>query len=254
MVLAIVVAGVVAFIAHYMRLLTTGGAVAATFVGAAALFAGIEWVVLLMFFFITSNALSRWRQSERDLLVGSFLRKGARRDGWQVLANGGVFAVAAILATRADAFTWQAVGIGAIAAATTDTWSTEIGTVLGGAPIDILSGRQVPPGASGGITIAGSVTAVVAAILAAIVASTVHWSTPAFAIVSGGIAGSVGDSLLGSAVQERRWCPSCEATTERRTHSCGTTTVHRGGIRGCDNDIVNLLSTIAGAVVTWILT
>lgn len=249
----IALAALVSIGAHRGRLLTAGGAVAASFVGAAAMIGGVRWVVMLLFFFASSNALSRWRGSERDRLVGSFIEKGGPRDASQVLANGGVFAVSAILATFADEFSWQAAGIGAIAAATADTWSTEVGTVLGGTPIDIRSGRQVPPGTSGGITIAGSATALVAAILAAIVARTVDWSTPTFAIVVGGLVGSLTDSLLGSTVQERRWCPSCNLATERHTHSCGTTTVHRGGIRGCNNDIVNLLSTVAGAVITWTL-
>jgi uncharacterized protein (TIGR00297 family) len=254
MIVETAVAGLVALVAYLARLLTLGGALAATFVGGAAMIGGARWVVMLLFFFVTSNGLSHWRRRERDRLVGSFIEKGERRDAWQVLANGGVFAVAALLATYADEFTWQAVGIGAIAAATADTWSTETGTVLGGTPIDILSGRQVAPGTSGGITIAGSATAVVAAILAAFVASAVDWSTPAFAIITGGLVGALADSLLGSTVQERRWCTSCDVATERRTHSCGTTTMHRGGIRGCDNDVVNLLSTIAGAAVTWTLT
>jgi len=253
MLLPFVVAAAVALIAYLARTLTLTGALAATIVGGAAMIGGVRWVVMLLFFFVTSSALSLWRARERNRLVGSLLEKGGRRDAWQVLANGGVFAVAALASTSADTLTWHAVGIGAIATSTTDTWSTEVGTVLGGTPIDILSGRQVPPGTSGGITIAGTATAVAAAILAAMVASMVVWNTPAFAIVIGGLVGSLTDSLLGSTVQERRWCPSCDVATERRTHSCGTTTVHRGGIRGCDNDIVNLLSTIAGAVVTWTL-
>ena len=251
MIKEIAVAAAVALIAHRARLLSGSGAIAATFVGAAALVGGVRWVIMLLFFFVTSIALSRWRARERDRLVGSFIEKGGRRDAWQVFANGGVFAKAAVLATIFDPSAWNAIGIGAIAAATADTWSTEVGTVLGGTPIDIRSTRQVPPGTSGGITIAGSATAVVAAILVALVARAIGWSTPAVAIIAGGFVGSLVDSLLGSTVQERRWCPACDAATERHTHSCGTTTVHRGGIRGCDNDIVNLLSTVAGAVVTW---
>jgi uncharacterized protein (TIGR00297 family) len=252
-IVSIAVAGVVATIAWAARLLTISGAVAATLVGSAAMLGGIRWVLMLLFFFAGSNLLSRWRRRERDLLVGSFVEKGSRRDAWQVLANGGVFGLAAFMAHNGSVLSWEAVGIGAIVAATADTWSTEVGTVLGGTPRSILNGRQVAPGTSGGITIAGSTAAIAAAILAAIVAVSLDWSTPAPAIALGGIAGSVIDSLLGATVQERRWCPSCKSPTERQVHSCGTTTVHRGGIHGCDNDIVNLLSTVAGAVVTWTL-
>jgi len=265
LIVSLAVAGAVATIAWAARLLTVSGAVAATLVGAAAMIGGIRWVVMLLFFFAGSNLLSRWRSREREQLVGSFIEKGSRRDAWQVLANGGVFGLAAVLAdggvfglaaVLADGgatSTWEAVGIGAIVAATADTWSTEVGTVLGGTPRSILNGRQVAPGTSGGITIAGSTAAIAAAILAASVAVSLDWSTPAPAIVLGGLAGSVIDSLLGATVQERRWCPSCQSLTERHVHSCGTTAVYRGGIRGCDNDIVNLLSTVAGAVVTWII-
>ena len=250
-IVSVVVAVCVAFAAYAARLLTAGGAVAAALVGASALTGGARWVVMLLLFFIGSNVLSHWRAREREQLVGAVLEKGGRRDAWQVVANGGLFGLAAILATVGDAYTWHAVGIGAIAAATADTWSTEVGTVLGGTPRDIVTGRVVAPGTSGGITIAGSMAALAAAVLAAVVAAGVDWSAPAIAIVSGGVVGSLVDSLLGATLQERRWCPTCDAPTERRTHTCGTSTVHRGGIRGCDNDIVNLLSTIAGAVVTW---
>jgi uncharacterized protein (TIGR00297 family) len=249
----VIVAGVVAFLAFSANLLTVSGAMAAAVIGAAAMVAGSRWVVMLLFFFVGSNVIARWRHRDRETLVGAVVEKGGRRDAWQVLANGGVFAFAALLASRAESITWEAIGIGALATAAADTWSTEIGTVLGGTPRSMFTGREVAPGTSGGITIAGSIAALAAAILAAVVAGSVDWSTPALAIVTGGVAGSVIDSALGATVQERRWCPSCDASTERHVHSCGTTTVQRGGIRGFDNDLVNLSSTIAGAVITWIL-
>lgn len=253
LIVALATAGLVAMAAHALRLLTASGAVAATLVGAAAMIGGYEWVVLLLFFFLSSGALSHWRAAERERRVGSLIGKAGRRDAIQVLANGGVFGLAAVLSGVTGSPSWHAIGIGAIAAATADTWSTEIGTVLGGTPRMIFGWREVAPGTSGGITIAGSVAAVVAALLASLVAGSVHWDTPMLAVAAGGIAGSLVDSVLGATVQERRWCPDCSTLTERRIHSCGTTSLHRGGIRGCDNDTVNLITTIAGAVVTWTL-
>lgn len=254
MILAFAAAGTVSTMAYLARLLSAGGAIAATVIGASAMVGGAGWVVLLLFFFVTSSAISRWRGPERERLVGSLIEKGNRRDVVQVLANGAVFAIAAILSTAGDVRTWQAVGAGAIVAATVDTWSTEVGTVIGGTPRLILTGRQVPPGTSGGVTIAGSVAGIAAAVLAAYVMSSMDWVVPVHAVVSGGIAGSLVDSVIGATVQERRWCATCDMQTERRTHSCGTPTVHRGGIRGWNNDIVNLMSTITGAAVTWTLT
>ena len=253
MMLAFVAAGLVSSAAFMARLLTPGGAVAATMVGTAVVVGGMKWIALLLFFFITSSALSRWRSAERERLIWTMVHKGSRRDATQVLANGGIFAISAVWSTAADELSWQAIGIGAIAAAVSDTWSTEIGTVIGGRPRMITSGREVAPGTSGGITIAGSIGALVGAVSTAVVAMLVGWDVPAAAIVAGGIAGSLVDSLVGAFLQERRWCPACSAPTERPIHTCGTTSKHRGGIRGCDNDIVNVLSTLAGAAVTWTL-
>ena len=117
-----------------------------------------------------------------------------------------------------------------------------------------MSGRAVPPGTSGGITLAGTSAGIIGALLAAVAAGMMDWETPLPVIVSAGIVGSLVDSLLGATVQERRWCSVCDRLTERRIHTCGTPTTHRGGIRGWTNDLVNFTSTLAGAAVSWALT
>lgn len=254
MILALVSAAIVAGVAYRVRLLSMSGALAATVVGAAAVGAGIEWVVILLFFFATANALSVWRGAERERITGSLVQKGGRRDAAQVLANGAVFAAAALLATVDEMHAWSAVGVGALAAAMADTWSTEIGTVLGGPPRLILGGRAVPPGTSGGVTIVGTGAGIVGAILAAVAAVVMDWNVPVAAIVAGGIAGLFVDSLVGATIQERRWCETCSLATEQPVHTCGTTTTHRGGLRGCNNDVVNFISTLAGGAVTWAFT
>ena len=254
MIVALASAGAVALVAYRLRLLRSSGAAAATLVGACTVTGGADWVALLLFFFLSSTALTAWRGADREQLVGGMIEKGGPRDAIQVLANGGVFAAAALASTFGNAGIWQAVGAGAIAAATADTWSTEVGTVLGGTPRLILSGRLVPPGTSGGVTAAGIATSLAASVLAALVVTSMRWETPVLAIVAGGVIGSLVDSVIGATIQERRWCETCSLHTERRRHTCGTPTIYRGGIRWLDNDVVNLTSTIAGAAVTWTLT
>ena len=66
----------------------------------------------------------------------------------------------------------------------------------------------------------------------------------------GGIVGSLVDSLLGATCQAVYRCPRCGTDTERRVHSCGARTVHVRGLRWLDNDAVNALSTVAGALAS----
>src|SRR5690554_6357839 len=91
--LAVVVAALVAASAWRFGALTGGGAVAATAVGAVALSAGGRWAVLVLFFFLSSSALSRLGETPPG--VASVLRAGPR-NAIQVAANGVIFAAAAV--------------------------------------------------------------------------------------------------------------------------------------------------------------
>ena len=249
MFLALCVAGVLSIVAYRLRALTAGGAAAATLVGGSAVSAGRGWIALLLFFFASASTLGRWRRERREQLTGNIIAKGDRRDTAQVLANGLVFALAALAARNGNATTWQAVGAGAIAAAIADTWATEIGTVAGGTPRHLLTLSPVPAGTSGGVTIAGTTAALAGALLAAAIVMAVRWGTPFLAVAAGGFAGSIMDSLLGAAVQERRRCTGCQIDTEQRVHRCGTPTVRVGGIPGLGNDMVNFVSVLAGGLL-----
>src|SRR5207302_8417141 len=87
-------------------------------------------------------------------LIGSILtqlaeRRGPSRNAGQVLANGGVALLAALLGSWAGA-------AGAIAAAAADTWATEIGAYSPFPPRLIPSGGRGTRGTPGGITALGT--------------------------------------------------------------------------------------------------
>jgi uncharacterized protein (TIGR00297 family) len=179
--------------------------------------------------------------------------KSGNRDGWQVAANGGLFTAVAAAALFSPSPIWIAAGAGSLAAASADTWATELGTLFGKEPRSMITGERVPAGTSGGVTLIGWVAAVGGAALIAAGAWLVHWPVPIHAVVAGGLAGAVADSLAGATIQERRWCDACSVSTERRVHGCGTVTRHEGGVGGFDNDAVNLLGSVVGALVTLVL-
>jgi uncharacterized membrane protein len=69
----------------------------------------------------------------------------------------------------------------------------------------------------------------------------------------GGVGGSLVDSLLGATVQAIYRCPRCEKETERYPrHTCGAETVPLRGWRWLNNDWVNTLASLAGALVAAI--
>ena len=252
LVIGLAASAVVALLGWRARALTGKGALAAVLVG-TAIAVGASWpgIAVLGTFFVSSTLLSRTRQGNR------IAEKGSRRDAVQVLANGGVAAAAALGAGLFDGGVALAMVAGSLAAATADTWATEVGSSSDTAPRMLLSRRLVVAGESGGVTRHGTLAAFAGATFIASVAgvSGAIWIganagiAVAVVVLVAGVAGSTADSLAGELVQERRFCPVCGAVTEARMHHCGNPTNFRSGVAGVTNDVVNLICTLTGALV-----
>lgn len=255
---------VIARTARQRGWLTAGGALGAVLTGALVVAGGgLTWGALLIVFFLSSTLLSRWRRRQKALLAVS-AAKGARRDLGQVLANGGIAALLALVAAVWPAPLIAAAYIGALAAVTADTWSSEVGSLSRQPPRLITTGRAVPPGANGGVTLLGTLASAAgglligsAALLLAPIAVALGEPTVApdqsgWLLALGllaGAGGSLVDSVLGATVQGVRWCPACRLETEAARHTCGAATRHGRGWPWLDNDRVNLLAALAGALI-----
>jgi uncharacterized protein (TIGR00297 family) len=250
----LLLAATVSVLARKARSLTTGGAVAATFIGTVAVAAGWNWGALLILYFVSSTLLSRSGRALKEQRTASIVAKGGERDAIQVLANGATFAGAAIAMLIRPDVRWIALGAGSLAAAAADTWATEIGTLYGGEPRSILTWRRAPAGTSGGISAIGTLAVVSGAMFIAILTK-LFGATPAVArhVALGGIVGALIDSLIGATIQARRWCVVCERETERTMHDCGVETRHLRGWPWLDNDMVNFLSNAAGGLLAALL-
>ncbi len=216
-----------------MKWLTPGGLVAACAVGAGVTW-GLGWpgLALLTAFFLTGSVLTQLAE-----------RRGPSRNVRQVLANGGVALLAALLGSWAGA-------AGAIAAAAADTWATEIGAYSPFPPRLITSGVRVTRGTSGGITALGTLGGVAgAALIAGLTAALApRGMAPGFVMLTAaGVAGMLADSLLGATLQGKYECPACDARFERGNTVCHEPVRLARGWRWLDNDVVNLAATLVGA-------
>ena len=231
----------IAAAAYWRKALTLDGAIAASVVG-AVVFAcgGPRAAMALVAFFVSSSALSRIGEDrkQRSPLAQA---KGAQRDAWQVLANGGVAALA--LATGRDrAF------VGALGAAAADTWATELGLLARGQPRLITTLRPVPAGTSGGVTPTGLAASAGGALLVGLASGRTR------AAVIAGLSGSVVDSLLGATVQAAYMCEKCGAVIETPLHTpCNAHARKIKGLGWVNNDTVNAAATLSGALIATLL-
>jgi len=263
----------IAALAYWRGSLSLSGAVGAFIVGTLIFgLGGWVWGVVLAVFFISSSALSHFKEREKAAVAEKF-EKGHRRDIGQVLANGGLGALIAMLsalvpesAVPRDLWFWLFIGV--MATVTADTWATELGTLSKAAPRLITSGRVVEVGTSGGVSGLGTGVSLVGGLLIGLtagllgaVAGLVPWGAAAVVALIGALSGASGallDSLMGATVQQIYYCDTCGKETERKRHRCGTDTRPLRGWGLMNNDLVNLLSSLGGGLVavglgSWLL-
>ena len=251
-------AAVIAAAARRARALSPSGAAAATIVGGAVVAAsGMRGGAVLMAFFLSSSLLGRLPTAQAIPQ-----HRGNERDAVQVIANGGVAAILAaaspVAPERVRSLLLAGFG-GAIAAATADTWATEIGSRSCQRPRSIATLTLVAPGKSGGVTLAGLTASAAGAALIAYVASgdlrdrQGHLLIHLIPVAVGGFTGALVDSVLGAVVQEVRFCDRCLLESERHVHRCGTRTRRIRGISWCNNDTVNAIATMVGAATAVIM-
>jgi uncharacterized protein (TIGR00297 family) len=253
----LLIAAAITALARRASALSIAGALAAVIVGVLAMSAGWDWGLLLIAFFVSSSALSRAGAGIKEARAHGMLEKQGARDAAQVAANGGLFALAAVLFMLDPWSGWRAAGAGALAAATADTWGTEIGMLSGSEPRSITTWQRVPHGQSGGVTVVGLAATVGGGVFVGLLSWLLGWPMAvALGATVGGVLAAMADSVMGALWQARRRCPRCDVVTERRVHQCGALTEHAAGAAWLHNDGVNALAGVLGAgvaIAAWTL-
>jgi uncharacterized protein (TIGR00297 family) len=207
----------------------------------------------MLAFFLLSSLLSKAGSSASPPESDTGTKRGPR-DAMQVMANGGLAGTAVLLwlAVRDPAL--YGAFLGTVAAATADTWGTEIGMWFGRTPRMITTFRIAEPGRSGAVSLPGFAAGLLGAGIIGL--SALPWmdssAGPVLLVVSAGMAGTVADSLAGAAVQARFRCPVCGRIVEKPRH-CAVSAGIESGVRWIDNDVVNFACTFTGGILGFLL-
>ena len=199
LILGTVFSALVSTLAYRFKLLTSDGA-SASFLLGAIIFGtgGIGFALPLLFFFLSSSLLSRYRQSEkikyrdifervedsgragvpdlRETITPDFVggapspalvhapfleggfKKTGARDKNQVLANGIFAGILSFIYFLFPAPSVYFAYLACLATVNADTWGTEIGILSKSQPISLRGFKRVSPGSSGGISLLGTVS------------------------------------------------------------------------------------------------
>jgi uncharacterized protein (TIGR00297 family) len=210
-------------VAWLLGWIRASGAIAGVLLGTSIfVFLGTGGLTLLLAFLILGSISTKLGYRSKRELGMPQSHRGAR-GAKEALANGSLPALLAVLACVTPNGSLFLIGfISALAAATADTVSSEIGQWIGGEPFLITNLARVRPGTDGAITIKGTLSGIVAACLLGLLAVQLGMiSLVQFWIVQvAGLAGNLTDSFLGASVE---------------------------GSNGVDNESVNFLNTVAGA-------
>ena len=258
--LGLVFSALIALFALRRGSLSASGASGALCVGTLIyLGGGGSWFLVLVTFFATSTLLGKVGKQEKSAIKLEF-EKGDTRDLAQVLSNGGVAALAALLALLfGESPAWSGAFVAALATANGDTWATELGVLSRGEPFSLFTLRRVPRGTSGAVSPLGLLATLLGGLVVGLAAAL---NAPAFShhtatlILLGALAGLLGslvDSGLGASIQSGFRCDACARDAESRTHSCGHRTRHVRGFLWFNNDVVNLAATGTAALASWSL-
>ena len=227
--MAVFFIAVAALLAAIFRKLNPAGAVAGWIVGSVVFLSGhYAGILMLGAFFVLGTTATSWKMHVKEQLKAAEKNKG-RRNAAQVLANGGVAAIAGllILLYPKEKILFLLMMAASLASATADTLSSELGTLYGKRFYNILTLRNDRRGENGVISLEGTLFGVAgSAVIAVIFSFAYEWTVYFFWIVLAGTIGNLCDSFLG-------------ATLERK------------GYLG--NNAVNFLNTLVAALAAWAL-
>ena len=234
------------------RALTGWGVFAAICVDLAiSITLGNYGFVLLMTFFTVSVLIDKIKKHAKHAGRDEEL-KGDCRDHMQVLVNGLIPALCAVLYFFSRNPAFGVAFVASLAEALADTAASGVGA-FSKSTFDLFRMKPCKKGMSGGMSVIGTLTSLGGAALVSAVALAFGAVDFRLALVAFGaaFAGALFDSFLGSVFQVKLKCTVCSELTEKHEH-CGAKTAHAGGLTLIDNDVVNLLSALfaAGFAIT----
>lgn len=251
--------------------LSTDGAIAAFIVGFVTFASGSHFGFLLIAFFISSSWLTKYKSSTKRQIEHDF-KEGGQRNAIQVFSNS---LTASFLCLSSFLFFDNPIlspshcncietvlisncflhfaFLAFYSCCAGDTWSSELGVLSTDSPFLITSGRRVPKGTNGGVSLLGLFSSVAGGGLMGLVwflvdvvqSGRFEGISSVIIGLTSGLVGSLLDSLLGATLQYSGWLEEEKKVVNRPLLGAK----HISGFNVLNNEQVNLLSASVTAAL-----
>jgi uncharacterized protein (TIGR00297 family) len=228
--------------------LSKSGALSACFLGCFVYISGgFVFLTGLFVFYFSSSYMTKYKKNKKDILTKDLHEKSGKRDGIQVMANGGIpLAIALIYLINPEELLITLYFV-AFSASTSDTWASEIGVLSQKRPVSILTFKKIEKGISGGISVLGIMFSFFGSFFIAIFYVLTRFQfldleilIENFILISIlGFLGSIIDSFIGATIQPLYLNKNTNKHTEKFKEG---STKKIKGIKFFNNDVVNFVS------------
>lgn len=261
LIIGIILSFLISYIAFKKNSLNLSGFIAAIILGTLLyVFGSMYFWSILIGFFISSSILTKFRKKDKETL-DEISEKTDSRDYMQVMANGGLGLIYALLYYIWKDPVYLLAYAVSFSAANADTWSSEIGVLSKSSPFSIITFKKTMKGQSGAISLLGTLAAFLGALFISLIfiieyAFSFGWTNKLIfyfliALLCGFI-GSIVDSILGATIQTKYKCKVCGKITEKRYHH-NIETLHVKGFKIINNDVVNFMSPLIATILAILM-
>ena len=171
------------------------------------------------------------------------------RDSIQVLSNGGAAFVCAIAYVFVPKTAFMVAFVGVVSQALSDTVASGFGAYAN-RTFDLFRMKKCEAGVSGGVSIPGTVAALVVAFIIPLIAFAFGMIELIYVLICGtvGFVATFVDTMIGSLFEEKYVCKRCRRITDQKLH-CKLPTTKYSGYASVDNNVTNLISNVFAAVI-----
>lgn len=241
-------------LAYYKKAITNSGIILAficSFI--ITYYGGIPCFIILTIVFLGTVISGKIKQDKRKKLEEGIIEKTGAKDIYQIIANVSVGTIFVLIHGINHNAKNLIIYASCMAASLGDTLASNIGILSKKEPINIITWKKSKPGISGNVSLLGVISSLIGTTLIGLIYYLFieHNLISLLIIMFIGLLGTIIDSILGT-MQVKYECKICHEITEKKEH-CKEKTKRKKGLSWLNNDLVNLISNLLTAIITYFL-